>query len=216
MGRCARFPHGRTEVARHQPRFLFGSRENRDRRRPKRLIELRLRSTVTAAGEPKRAAPPERTGQDIRYVSRLKCVRALRAWVVYDGRLVPLTRVALGRGTDLWPARKPATARCLPFSVHRRRHVSPDSDCTCSIYGGTPDSERELLEWAEERRAGGLTVAWGTVDLWGTLISESDRHRAEFAYPRSIRVLGPESRLMKNQLRELLQRYGIDSLGSNI
>jgi hypothetical protein len=83
-----------------------------------------------------------------------------------------------------WPPMQPMKAACT-FKRQRPNHDSPALDCSCGIYALTEQAWRETPV--------GGTVQ-GTVNLWGRVIvgrtgAYQRGYRAEFAYPRTLRVM---------------------------
>ena len=104
-------------------------------------------------------------------------VVAWRAWNLGSVRGVPhLTPVGADRRP--WPPGRPAEASCIRSSRHR----APSPGCTCGLHGV---KRVELL-----RRTRG-PVAIGTAAFWGLVVEHELGYRAEFAYPRSLRLVCP-------------------------
>lgn len=104
-------------------------------------------------------------------------VRGWRAW-----RVDRTTDGAILRGVvdpSPWPIGLPATAACIPGCT-----TVPDAHCTCGIYA-TSNLDEALRYTAGLPGSNGI-VAFGEVDLWGTIVEGERGWRATHAYPHRL------------------------------
>lgn len=113
---------------------------------------------------------------------------AWRAWAIDEYADPP--RLASPMQGDLWPAREPMEAVCVPRPPRRRLagYEPPDScklapgNCgRCSLYGL---DRRGFLP----RFGDGTLWVWGRCALWGKVVLHEFGARAQFGYPMSLFV----------------------------
>ncbi len=80
-----------------------------------------------------------------------------------------------------WSPQTPLRALCReiclePVLNHRTPHETPHEGCTCGIYARKAPPTN--------------ATCWGEVYLWGKVIECESGYRAEFAYPKSLTVVG--------------------------
>lgn len=134
-------------------------------------------------------------------------------------------RLASLMSLTLWPPMQAMTARCLAREFHIgpggfnvfptppnaplmpdlpiHQHV-PEEKCTCGIYALTPDYPIPVIA--------GLTRGFvlGEVLLWGKILEGEKGYRAEYAYPKSLKVaLGGLSPAEAAQTMSDLEAYGV-------
>jgi hypothetical protein len=114
-------------------------------------------------------------------------------WFRYrDGRTEPrLTSYSAGH---IWSPRQ----RQVAFCTRGHAHESPWPDCECGL-------------WAM-RKHGPLPVSGsviGEVYLWGRVIEFEDGYRAQYAYPKSLRIQAAHVHNDEKVVTELYRLYGV-------
>jgi hypothetical protein len=92
----------------------------------------------------------------------------------------------------VWPLRSALEAECLRTGrralrrIARRKHVTPEFDCTCGVYAG----RQELVPhyWQESAGRWSKARVFGRVALWGKVVECERGWRATRAYPSRIYV----------------------------
>lgn len=134
-----------------------------------------------------------------------KIVRFLRRGGPPEWRLASLT------GREVYPAREPTEARCLPdgggYGYTPRtgfHHEAPWPGCVCGIWA---TRTKELMVGEAERYAD----AWGEVKLWGRVLEFAKGWRAQYAYPKNLTIVRlPPIRVDDGPLPDALQAaYGV-------
>jgi hypothetical protein len=135
-----------------------------------------------------------------------------RYWrVAPDGRLT-----SLGAGRQDWPPGRALRARCRRARLDHldarwglvdgfgwAPHTAPGESCSCGIYAA-----RDLAALRTQRLFGLRYHAAGEVALWGTIVPGELGFRAEFAYPKSIKLIR-SSRGRDAPTVRRLQAYGV-------
>ena len=96
--------------------------------------------------------------------------------------------------------------RALRASCISGGHVSPAEACNCGIYAAR---DLEALR-ATRMCLGPAPLVVGEVALWGRVASDETSHRGEYAYPRTLMVVGetaPEA--SRSAVVEALVPYGV-------
>lgn len=148
-----------------------------------------------------------------------------RAWKLVDysrrdGTTEPrLTAIIAG---EIWDPRRRFEARCTRSRSHS--HESPWPDCQCGAWAvrtRTDAAQRALA-------AGGKTVCYGPVYLWGRVLEFEHGYRAQYAYPQKLylqdapdglapalqQIYGvPVTRLAAPARRVVQATFSIDSSG---
>lgn len=93
-----------------------------------------------------------------------------------------------------WPKRRALQAVCGDnvFADHN----APKANCTCGIYA-----------WNVNRLASDVLTA--EVYLWGDVLICDFGYRAEFAYPKSLHITNPGTRVAERIRAELEEDYGV-------
>jgi hypothetical protein len=79
---------------------------------------------------------------------------------------------------EVWHPGRAMKAKCL--CLNKPAHTSPQEDCTCGIYA--VKLREDLFD--------GFSI-YGEVYLWGKVIEYTHGYRAEYAYPKSLKLAPP-------------------------
>lgn len=118
-------------------------------------------------------------------------------------QLVPDRRVlcSVAQRRFLWLPGQALRASCVAGG-----HVSPAEDCNCGIYAA-----RDLATLRTTRMClGPEALVVGEVALWGTVVSDGASRRGEYAYPKTLMLVGetvPEE--STPEVMDALGAYGV-------
>jgi hypothetical protein len=102
---------------------------------------------------------------------------------------------------EVWSPRKPFKAGCKESLRRFGRHgVAPESSCRCGIYA--IKGIEQILSLSHFSLFGPVL---GEVSLWGKIVVHDGGYRAQYAYPKSLWVLGR----MPDNLVSQLDVYGV-------